>query len=296
MARGPCGPRSIAARTAHWWRAQLRSNAVLVALLPILLFLVAPTVVVVPMALTDGGYIQFPPNGLSFRHFATFIFDPSWEEAVVTSLKVVAIAVTIGLVAGTGAAIALHGTQFPGKGVLVAIVLTPIVIPAVVVAAADYVMFFRYHLVGTALGIGLAHGVLAVPYVFLSVSASLAGLNPALPRSVESLGGNKVAVLQHAYWPIIRSGLAVGAVFAFAASFDEAVIAVFMQGPEATTLPVKIFADIQYDFTPVVAAASSMVLTVAALLFTFQMAVTVRLRSLVPIGVSVPAPSDVGAK
>lgn len=232
---------------------------------PILLFLVVPTAVVIPMALTPRRYIEFPPSGLSVHAFADVFHDPAWMSAAATSLQVALIAMLVSCFAGATAAIGLHGRKFRGKGMLVGFILMPIVIPLVVLGLAYYQDFARYHLVGTVLGIGIAHSVLATPYTYLTVEASLAGLDPALIRAARSLGAGSLSLLRHVYFPAMRTGLLAGAVLAFAVSFDEAVIALFLQGPQATTLSVKMFTDIQYELTPKIAAVSSMLVGVAML-------------------------------
>lgn len=232
---------------------------------PILLFLVVPTAVVIPMALTPRRYIEFPPSGVSVHAFTDVFHDPAWMSAAATSLQVALIAMLVSCFAGATAAISLHGRKFRGKGLLVGLILMPIVIPLVVLGLADYQYFASYHLVGTVLGIGIAHSVLATPYTYLTVEASLAGLDPALVRAARSLGAGSLSLLRHVYFPAMRTGLLAGAVLAFAVSFDEAVIALFLQGPQATTLSVKMFTDIQYELTPKIAAVSSMLVGVAVL-------------------------------
>jgi putative spermidine/putrescine transport system permease protein len=121
----------------------------------------------------------------------------------------------------------------------------------------DYLFFSRIGVIGGWTSIGLAHSVLAVPYVFIAVQASLAGLDPALPRAAESMGSGPFALLRFVYWPAIRPGVLAGAIFAFIASFDEVVISLFLAGPNVTTLPVQMFVGLQFDLTPKIAAVSA---------------------------------------
>jgi putative spermidine/putrescine transport system permease protein len=242
-----------------------------VVTLCILAFLVIPTLVVVPMALTPKNILEFPPEGLSLHAFADFFSSTEWMASLAMSVEVAAIAVVISTVVGTLAAIALHGAKFRGHGLIVGLVLLPIATPLIVLAIGFFGFFARLHLVATPLGIGLAHSLLAMPYVYLCVSASLSGLDLQLVRAVQSLGGGVWAVFRYAYLPVILPGLVGGMVFAFAVSFDEVVIAYFLQGPDATTLPVRIFLNLQYNLTPVVAAVSTLLLLVTLLLLGMQM-------------------------
>ena len=246
---------------------------------PIFLYLLVPTLIVVPMAFTPGALLKFPPGGMSLRPFRALLGDPAWVDAAIVSLKAAAVAVGLGGVVATLAALGLHSAKFAGRGVVQGALMVPIVAPLIVLALADYQFLATIRLTGTWLGIGLAHSVLAVPYVFITLQASLAGLDPALVRSARGLGAGHWSVFRHVYLPALRPGLLAGALFAFAASFDEAVIALFLQGPAATTLPVKIFTDIQYDLTPKIAAVAALLVGLATLVFVVQTAVLLRRRS-----------------
>jgi putative spermidine/putrescine transport system permease protein len=132
-----------------------------------------------------------------------------------------------------------------------------------------------------------------VPYAFLTVRASLAGLNPALVRSASSLGAGAFSVMRFVYLPVIRPGLVAGALFAFSVSIDETVIALFLQSPNATTLPVKMFTDIQYNLTPKIAVSSAMLVTVATLGLLVQVCFTIRRRSVARL-LPLTAPEQTG--
>jgi ABC-type spermidine/putrescine transport system permease subunit II len=263
--------------------ARLRRRAgmtlLAVAALPIFVFLLLPTVIVAPMSVTPKSQIVFPPGGFSIHAYRSLVQEESWREATLTSLKVASIAIVIGTLVGGTAAIALHGTRFFGKSIVVGICLAPIVAPVIVLALADFQLFASWHILGTVRAIGLAHSVLAAPFVYLTVSASLAGLNPDLVRSAASLGAGPLSLLRHVYLPAISPGLLAGMVFAFAVSFDETVIALFLQGPDATTLPVKMFAAIQYELSPEIAAMSTLLVAISTIVFLVQGLVVLQRRS-----------------
>lgn len=248
--------------------------------LPMLVYLLLPTLIVVPMALTKGQFIQFPPHGLSVHSFSDYFRDPAWTGSTITSLKVAAVAVVIGTFVGGSAAIALHRSSFPGKGLVIGLILVPIVAPLIVLALADYQYFDRLHMLGTWIPIALAHSVLVTPYPFITVQAGLAGLDPAHVRSAQSLGAGRLSTLRHVYWPVVRVAVLAGAIIAFAVSFDEVVIAFFLQSPSATTLPVRMFTSLQFDLTPKIAAVASLLLGLATLVLAAQAAVVLRRRAL----------------
>ncbi|HUA54870.1 MAG TPA: ABC transporter permease [Candidatus Sulfotelmatobacter sp.] len=252
------------------------------ACVPVLAFLVLPTLVIVPMALTAGDLIVFPPQGISGHAFADYLGDQQWMQSTKLSFEVAVLAVAIAALAGTSAAVALHGKRFPGRGAVTGLILAPIVVPLVVLGLGDYLLFAALGVLGGWAGIGVAHGVLVTPYVYISVATSLAaGLNPALVRSARSLGARPTSVFRHVYWPALRPGLCAGAVLAFAVSFDEVVLAWFLQGPQSTTLPVRMFTAVQFELTPKIMASASLFIGLATLTLLAQALIARPRRDLV---------------
>jgi putative spermidine/putrescine transport system permease protein len=236
------------------------------ACVPILAFLLLPSLIIVPMALTRGQLIQFPPEWISIHAFRDYLQDESWMRSTLLSFQVSALAVALGCVTGSAAAIALHGRQFAGKSLVTALILAPIVVPLIVLALGEYLLFARLYFVGSWVAIGLVHAMLVTPYVFVSVQTSLtADLNPALVRSARSLGAGRASVFRHVTWPAIRLGVASGCILGFAVSFDEVVVALFLQGPNAVTLPVRMYTAIQYELTPKIAASASLFILLATI-------------------------------
>jgi len=247
---------------------------------PVFLFLVVPTAIVIPVALNDSRYITFPPDGVSIAAIAGFFADTAWTSALVASLQAALIAILIGVLLGGTAAVALHGRKFPGQAALTGLILAPMIVPTVVLALAFYQFFSSVGLVGSILPVGLAHAAIATPYVFLTTKASLAGLNPALVRSAQSLGAGSLSLMRHVYLPVIAPGLISGALFAFSVSIDETVMSLFLQSPSATTLPVKMFTDIQFNLTPKIAVSSALLVTVATVGLLIQVVYVLRRRSI----------------
>ena len=188
---------------------------------PILLLLVLPTLIIVPMALTKGEFIQFPPIWISIHSFTDYLADPNWVASTIVSFKVSVLAVIIGSTAGSFAAIGLHKRHFPGRNLVAGLILAPIIVPGVVLALGDYLLLAPMHLIGSWVSIAILHGLLVTPYVFISVQTSLTvGLSPTLIRSARSLGAGHLSVLRFVHWPAIRPGLLAGSVLGFAVSFD----------------------------------------------------------------------------
>jgi putative spermidine/putrescine transport system permease protein len=241
------------------------------ACIPILVLLVLPSLIIVPMALTRGDLIQFPPIWVSVHSFHDYLGDQAWVESTVLSFKVSILAVVIGGFAGTSAAVAMHGRPFRGRNLVAGLIMSPIVVPAIVLALGDYLLLAPLQLIGNWIALAIVHAMQVTPYVFISVQTSLAvGLSTALLRSARSLGAGRLAVLRFVYWPEIRPGLLAGGVLGFAVSFDDVVLSLFLQGPATITLPVRMFTAIEYDLTPKIAASASVFIALAVLSLAIQ--------------------------
>jgi putative spermidine/putrescine transport system permease protein len=254
------------------------SKLLFAAAVPILLFLIIPTLIVIPMALTSRDLIEFPPSGISTRTFSELAADTRYVAAAITSLKVALVAILISTITGTTAAVALHGARFPGKGLVIGLILAPIVLPLIVLGLATYRAFAPLGLVGNWAGIALAHSVLATPYVFMTVQASLTGVDPSLIRSARSLGAGGWSVARHVYLPALLPGIGAGALLALVVSMDEVVVAFFLQGPDAVTLPVRMFLDIQWELSPKIAAVASLLVGAASVVLLIQTVLVLRRR------------------
>jgi putative spermidine/putrescine transport system permease protein len=255
------------------------SRWLLVATLPILVFLVVPTLIVVPMSLTPRDLIEFPPSGISTQTYADLAADTRYQAAAITSAKVALVAMLISSLVGTMAAVALHGARFRGRGLVIGLILAPIVLPLIVLGLATYRAFAPMGLVGNWVGIALAHSVLATPYVFMTVQASLTGLDPSLIRSARSLGAGGLSVARHVYLPALLPGIVTGALLALVVSLDEVVVAFFLQGPDAVTLPVRMFLDIQWQLSPKIAAVASALVATATIVLLVQSVIVLRRRA-----------------
>jgi putative spermidine/putrescine transport system permease protein len=147
-----------------------------------------------------------------------------------------------------------------------ALILSPLIVPAIVVAIGIYYAFARYGLVGTPAGLILAHTCLAVPFVVISVNASLAGIDPRLEQAALSLGATPTGTFFQVTLPLIRPGVLAGALFAFITSFDELVVALFISGSGAVTLPRRMWDDLLYQIEPTIAAVSTLTIVLSVAL------------------------------
>jgi putative spermidine/putrescine transport system permease protein len=223
------------------------------------LFLVVPTLIVVIISFTSANVLSFPPPGLGDRWYLKFFADEHWTGAAVTSLLVGGLTMALSTVLGTLAAIGLVRGRFPGRPLVMAVILSPLIVPSVVVALGMYVVYVRIGLAGTLLGLVVAHTALAFPFVVVNVAASLRTLDETVELAARGLGASPLVTFFRITLPLILPGVAAGALFAFITSWDEVVVALFQSTPLLQTLPVVIWAQIRSDVDPTVAAASSMV-------------------------------------
>ena len=235
---------------------------VLLLALPGLLFLLLPILAVVPMSFTAGQVVEFPPEEWGLAAYRALFADPRWGQAIVFSLKVSAVAVVLSVVAAGFAAIGLSRLHMRGEALVTAVILAPLAMPVVVLALGTFQFFIQIQINGTLAGIALAHAVLGVPYVFLTVRAALSKLDMALVRSAMSLGAGTLDVLLWVYLPAILPALLSGALLVFVVSFDEVVVSLFLSGPGALTLPVKLLTEVQFNLSPTIMAVSALLLAV----------------------------------
>jgi putative spermidine/putrescine transport system permease protein len=248
------------------------SKLLIAAAVLIGVWLLAPMLVVIPMSLTDRRSLGFPPSGWSLQWYERFFTEEQWHGALLTSVQIALLVTVLATVLGTAAAFALVRGRFPGKGAVNALLLAPLVVPVVIVAIAVFGVYLRWQPSGTVLGFVMAHTALALPFVIITVSASLRGFDRRLELAAANLGASPATTFRKVTLPLILPGVLSGALFAFITSFDEVVVALFLQSPDVRTLPVQMFTSVTREVDPTIAAASTMILvltTALLVLFAF---------------------------
>jgi len=225
--------------------------------LVILVFLMLPTLLILPVSFSPSGELVFPPRGFSLRWYKLFLSDSGWVSATVFSLGIAGLTTVCSTVIGTMASVALVRGRLPGRQTLEALLLAPLIVPHIIVAIAVYLQFAPLGLTGTRLGFVLIHTALAVPYVVLVVSATLQQLPPSLEMAGLNLGASRLRCFWSITMPLISPAILAGAVFSALASFDETVVSFFISGVEHQTITRKMFEDIEFNVSPVIAAAST---------------------------------------
>ena len=226
-------------------------------------FMLAPLVVVVGVAFTPEGFLEFPPSGISLRWFRAILDNPDFIQAAIISLELGVAAASIATILCVPAALAIGGGKFRGRDALQALFLSPLTVPTVVLGIAFLRFLSMAGLNGTFWGLVLCHVVIIVPFVLRLVLASVTGLDPSIARAAISLGAGSWTVFRRITLPAIIPGIVGGWVLAFITSFDELTVTVFIANPATTTLPVKLFSHITQTTDPLVASVSTV-----AILFT----------------------------
>ncbi|MBA3446629.1 MAG: ABC transporter permease [Pseudaminobacter sp.] len=230
------------------------------------IWLVAPTLVIIPMSFNEKKSLAFPPSGFSWQWYANFFTNPDWSTSFVNSVRVAAIVAVVATVIGTLASLGLSRMKHSGAGILRALLITPMVVPGVVLAIGIYAVYLDAQLVGTTAGFVAAHTMLAIPFVIIAVSANLEVFDVRLETAAASLGASRFTAFRTVTLPLIAPGILSGMLFAFVTSFDEIIVALFITSPYLKTLPVQIFASITRDADPTVAAVGTIIFFVTSIL------------------------------
>lgn len=230
------------------------------------LFLLAPILVVIPLSFNAGSFLTYPLAGLSLRWYSDFFFAPGWLQALRNSFIVATATTLIATPLGTLAALGLVRANFTWKPLLVGLLVSPIIVPGVIMAIAVYFAYSPLGLTGSLAGLVLAHVALSAPFVVVVVHATLQGFDPVLWRAGASLGARPIAVFRRVMLPLIAPGVLSGALFAFITSFDEVVTTLFLAGPEQRTLPLKMFEGVREQINPTITAAATLLTVLSVVL------------------------------
>jgi len=245
----------------------------------VLFFLILPILVIVPLSFNAEPFFSFTPGMLrlapeaySLRWYERIFTTGNWILAIKNSFMIGVAATIIATVLGTVAAVGLNSDAMPLRRPITALLLSPMIVPLIIVAAGMFFFYTRYNLVATHAGLIIAHAALGIPFVILTVTATLAGFDQSLYRAGLSLGASPIRSFRDIVIPLIRPGVVSGALFAFVTSFDEVVLVLFLAGPEQRTIPREMFAGLREQINPtILAVATLLILLSLALLFTLEM-------------------------
>lgn len=232
----------------------------------IAVWLVAPTLIVFPMSFAEKKSLAFPPTGFSLKWYENFFTNPQWFGSLIVSAKVAVMVAVLATILGTMAAIGIERMRARPAGIIRAILITPMIVPGVVLAVGIYAVYLDAQLVGTWTGYVLAHTLLAIPFVVIAVGANLAVFDARLEVAAASLGASRLSTFFTVTLPLIMPGILSGALFAFVTSFDEVIVSLFITSPGLKTLPVQIFSSMTRDADPTVAAVGSLIFLATSLI------------------------------
>lgn len=223
-------------------------------------FILAPLLIVCVVAFTPLGYISLPTNRISLRWFAAILDNPRFISAFWLSLALGLVSSVIATLLAVPAALAIARNRFPGRDALSAFLLSPLMIPHIVLGVAFLRYFSSIGINGTFAGLAMGHVVVILPFALRLVLAAATGMDPAVERAAESLGASRFTVFRRITLPLIFPGIVSGWLLAFITSFDELTMSVFIANPSTTTLPVRMFLQIQDTIDPMVAAVSALLI------------------------------------
>jgi putative spermidine/putrescine transport system permease protein len=232
----------------------------------VLVFLIAPILAILPLSVNDSEFLTYPLRGITPRWYQSVFEDDKWRLAVRNSFLIGVPASLIATVLGTMAAIGLSLAEFRGKGIVTALMLSPLVVPIVIVAVALYFFFSPLGLTQSYAGLIIAHAALGAPFVVVTVGAALASFDRDLARAAAGLGAPPLVVFWKVMLPLLRPGVVSGALFAFAISLDEVVTVLLLGAPHQRTIPREMFSGLRDSLDPSIAVVATLLVVLAALL------------------------------
>ena len=235
--------------------------------------LISPILIAVAMSFTTSNTLHFPPDGFSLQWYKAVLSEPKWQDRLPVSLEVAVFSALLATTVSTLSAFALVRSNIRGKNLISMLFIAPLIVPVVVLGTGDFFVWakgwtigsftFGGKMVGTIVGLVLAHMVIAIPYPFITVRASLANVDRTLELAAKNLGASPFTTFRTITLPLILPGVATGMIFAFIASWDEVVLASFLSTSRISTVPVQIFQQLRDSLDPSAAAISSMLLLVS---------------------------------
>ncbi|SEK39793.1 putative spermidine/putrescine transport system permease protein [Variovorax sp. YR750] len=248
------------------WLGRLVSGGLAVVAYATLLL---PIVVAALISFSDSAYMRFPPPAYSLRWYEKFLSDSAWMSSLGTSVAVGLLATAISVVLGTAAAFGLVRSSLPAKSAWMTLLVSPMIVPGVVLGLSLYSLFLRADLAGSVTGLAAAHAIGGIPLVLVIVAASLQAVDARQEQAAAVHGASPWRVFRFVTLPAIRPGVLAASFFAFLHSFDDLVLSMFLSGARMTTLPLRLWGNVNYKLDPVpaVVATFEVALIVVGLFF-----------------------------
>lgn len=232
----------------------------------ILLFLVVPTLIVIPMSFSDSQYLEFPPTHWSLRWYENYFGSSDWMLATRTSLKVAFLTMLVATPLGLMAAYALHTARIAFVRAAFVLLITPMMVPLVLVAIGAFYVYVKLNILYTVTGLVLAHTVLALPLVVIVTGSAFKTFDMAQEDAARSLGAPRWKAFLTVTLPQIRFAVITAALLSFLTSFDEVVVAMFISGGDNPTLTRNMFNALRDQIDPTIAAISTIMILITTTL------------------------------
>ena len=241
----------------------------------IFFFLIAPILTIIPLSFNaqnfftfTPGMLAFDPDAYSLKHYEDFFTNSQWQSAMWNSIKIAPVATFLSVALGTLAAVGLSQSHVPFRRAIMAILISPMIVPLIISAAGMYFFYSRIGLQGTYFGVVLAHAALGIPFVIITVTATLVGFDRSLTRASANLGAGPVRTFFKIQMPLILPGVISGGLFAFITSFDEVVVVLFVGSAGQKTLPWQMFIGLREQISPTILAVATILVAISILLLT----------------------------
>ena len=232
----------------------------------VMLLLVIPTLIVVPMSFSDSQYLEFPPETWSTRWYDHYFGAPEWMQATRTSFLAALLTMLVATPVGVLAAYGLHASRLPFVRAAFVLMITPMMVPVVLVAIGAFYAYVKLKLLYTITGLVLAHTVLALPLVVIVTGAALKGYDMSQEEAARSLGAPRWKAFLTVTLPQIRFAVVTAALLSFLTSFDEVVVAMFISGGDNPTLTRNMFNALRDQIDPTIASISTLMIVVTTLM------------------------------
>ncbi|MFJ8066325.1 ABC transporter permease [Psychrobacillus sp. NPDC096426] len=242
----------------------------------IIMVLISPILVVIPMSFSSSSFFEFPPPGYSLKWYESFFNNREWVIGLFRSLIIALFTSILATILGIMASLTVTRLNFWGKKLFMTLMVAPMIIPVIITGVALYHSFAPLNLSNSFIGLILAHTVLAIPVVFVTVTASLKGMDRNLEWAALGLGSTPIGAFFKVTLPLIRPGVLSGALFAFIISLDEVVVTMFLAGSKTKTLPIAMWENLRIQVDPTMAAVSTILIGLTISLFVSQELVSAR--------------------
>ena len=238
-------------------------------------FLIVPILVIIPLSFNAQDFftftpemLRFDPDGYSLKHYEDFFTNDDWQLALYNSFRIAPMATLLSVGFGTLAAIGLSSGYMPYKRAVMAVLISPMIVPLIISAAGMYFFYSRIGLQGTSAGVVLAHAALGIPFVIITVTATLVGFDRSLTRAAANMGADPVTTFFRVQMPLILPGVISGGLFAFITSFDEVVVVLFVGSASQQTLPWQMFTGLREQISPTILAVATILVFISIILLT----------------------------